>query len=298
MPTYLAAMSEAIASSAARWPDLFQYGENILQGSRLCGMARHLRGHVVNVGNCENTHVGAGLGAMAAGGRAALFMKQLDFLLLAADQLVNTTAFLRASAEPVTGSFTIFVIVCDQGMQGPQSSFGAFADLCSMARADGYTLTNRREAERVLAAQLGAPGFRMIALSQRLFGDEVIDEPVEWAAEDGSVFQYRRGDTATVVSFGFAFPQALQAAGEFGSASLFTIHPALPHRWGRVAEDAARTGRLVVADDGKGTSSLGHKLINQVRERAPACQVTLYTREEAIETRVSADRFALTGAAA
>jgi len=294
MATYIEALGELIARAAGRHPDLFQYGENILQGSRLCGLARHLRGRVANVGNCEYTHVGVGFGIMAAGGRAALFLKQLDFLLLAADQLVNTTALLAAAPQPAAGSFTILAIVCDQGMQGPQSSFGAFAELCSMARVNGYTLTNRGEAERILEAQLGAPGFRILALSQRLFAQPVLDLPVLWAAGDGSVLEYRRGREATVAAFGFTLPRLLEAGGGLPrQASLFTVHPVLPHRWERILDDAARTGHLIVADDGKGTSSLGHKLIDQVRRRHPGCRTTLYSREETVDPRVNPDRFAL-----
>ncbi len=70
------------------------FGENIDTGSRIAGLARGLKvnpaGRILNVGNCELTHIGLGLGMMLDGGNAVVFMKQLDFLLLGIDQMVNT----------------------------------------------------------------------------------------------------------------------------------------------------------------------------------------------------------------
>jgi pyruvate/2-oxoglutarate/acetoin dehydrogenase E1 component len=287
---YIGTLSQLIATETARYPDLYQFGENILQGSRICGLARHLSGAVINVGNCENTHFGVGFGHMLAGGRAALFVKQLDFVLLAADQIVNTYHLLRAAPGELQGSFTVFVIVCDQGMQGPQSSFNALADLCSLARVDGYTLTNRGEAAHVVAGQLGRPGFRIIALSQRLFPTGLIDAPIVWAAEDSSVIQYSQGMDATAVCLNFSLPQGF-AWAEGRSVSLFTAHPVLPHRWNRIIASAKVTGRLIVFDDGKGANSLAHKIALQALAASPGCKVTLHTRDEAVSFGVSPDRF-------
>jgi len=295
MPSYIQSLSESIARSAARFPGMFQYGENILQGSRLCGMARSLSGRVQNVGNCENTHVGLGFGILAGGGRAALYVKQLDFLMLAVDPLVNTSNLLAASGA-ARGSFTIFVIVCDQGWQGPQSSANSLSSLCSVARANGYTLTHRAEADWILERELGAPGFRILALSQRLFGTEFLDLPLINAAPEGNQFQIQCGAGATVACLNFSLPQGLAfsarltAAGS--SASLFTVHAAQPHRWDLVIADARRTGRLIVLDDGKDACSLAHKLAHQAWRQAPGCCIEVHTREDEHDPRVHPDQFA------
>ena len=150
MPSYLETVNAALAGAAARCPDLLQFGENIGQGSRICGLARGLGGRLLTVGNCENTHAGAGLGMMLEGGRALLVVKQLDFLLLALDQLVNTMNLIRTS-EAVTGSFTILAIVCDQGWQGPQSSFHDLAGICGLHR---LRVTCKRSSDRVVLQML------------------------------------------------------------------------------------------------------------------------------------------------
>ena len=96
------------------------FGENIDTGSRIAGLARGLKvnpaGRIQNVGNCELTHCGVGLGMLLDCGQAALFVKQIDFMLLGLDHICNTFNFIRAYRPRNSwGSFTIFVIVCDQG---------------------------------------------------------------------------------------------------------------------------------------------------------------------------------------
>ena len=52
---------------------------------------------IVNSTNAENSLCGFGFGLMIRGASAVFFMKQLDFLLLGIDQLVNTYNIIRNS---------------------------------------------------------------------------------------------------------------------------------------------------------------------------------------------------------
>jgi len=305
---YLETVSGLLARAAAGVPDLVQMGENIAQGSRLCGLARHLAGHVVNVGNCENTHVGAGLGIMLGGGRALLVVKQLDFLLLALDQMVNTTNLIEAAGGgPGPGSFTIVTIVCDQGWQGPQSSFHDLAGMCALARVNGFHINGAADAERVFTAELGHPGFRLIAVSQKRFGEPALACPVIGASGKGAEFQYAAGSEGggTIAAFGFALPEALALAAQWhrqsGAApAVFQLNPTLPYEWPRTVAAAARSARLAVLDDGKGPASLAHRLALAVLRATPNCHVSLHTRESqaAAEPGVHDDRYAVAAGAA
>ena len=109
--TYIAHIISQVNTVTARCGPIFIFGENIDTGSRISGLARGLTvnpaGRIQNVGNCELTHAGVGLGMMLDGGQAALFAKQLDFMLLGLDQFVNTFNIIRASTPPnARGSFT------------------------------------------------------------------------------------------------------------------------------------------------------------------------------------------------
>ena len=298
MPSYLETINRILVREAARHPELTQFGENIAQGSRICGLARNLGGRVVTVGNCENTHVGTGIGMMLEGGQALLVVKQLDFLLLAMDQMVNTMNLIRATREESSlGSFTILTIVCDQGWQGPQSSFNDLAGVCSLARVDGYFLNGQADSERVLTRQLVKPGFRLIAVSQRRFGEECLELPLlEKGCRGEACFQYADGPDATVAAFGFALPSALEVSAAWRAqgkrSSVYALNPVLPHDWTGVLTSAARTRRLIVLDDGKGALSLAHKLASAVLRAAPDCHVSVETRECDYQSVVNEDRFA------
>jgi Transketolase, C-terminal domain len=227
-----------------------------------------------------------------------LVVKQLDFLLLSLDQMVNTMNLIRASRDEASlGSFTILTIICDQGWQGPQSSFHDLAGVCGLARVDGYFLNGLGDAERILERHLVKPGFRLIALSQRRFGEECLALPVleRTACACDSYLQYSEGNDATIAAFGFALPSALAMSASLAKqglgASVFALNPVQPYHWTAVVASAARTRRLIVLDDGKSPASLAHKLASMVLRAAPDCHVSVEAREQTCPAGVNEDRF-------
>ena len=161
--TYIKDIIDQVNNVTGRCGRVLLFGENIDTGSRISGLARGLKvnssGRILNVGNCELTHCGVGMGIMLDHGNSVLFMKQLDFLLLGIDQLANTFNFVRAYHSPDDlGSFTIFLIVCDQGFQGPQSSMNSAGDVASLANVNVFCLNASSDAAVVLEP-FREPGF-------------------------------------------------------------------------------------------------------------------------------------------
>lgn len=299
MATYIAAINQLIASRLAQIPGMVLYGENINNGSHIVGMTRNLKSgdgtRILNVGNCESTHLGVGFGLMMNGVSSVLFAKQLDFMLLGVEHLVSTYNVIRVRRDPgPLGSFTICVIVCDQGFQGPQSSFNALGDICSMARVPGYTLTNLREAEWVIRREFGKPGFRFIALGQRLFPAEILDLELADAAEDSSVFQYSAGADATIVCSNFSLPEGQRLRTRMESVgirpSLFSVHPIFPIRWDRIKRSVAESRRLVVMDDSKSANLPAHRLLQEVAAEIPSVRTVVLERGADLEFGVCPDR--------
>lgn len=298
MANYITSMSQLIGREVAKLPGAVLYGENITNGSRIVGMCRNLQtppgGRIVNVGNCEPTHVGAGFGMMLAGVNSVLFVKQLDFMLLGVDHFTSTYNAIRSTRtnEPL-GSFTIAAVVCDQGYQGPQSSFNGLSDLCSLARVPGYSLTNSRDAEYVLSNELSKPGFRFVTLSQRLFPSEFLDPGLVRVGTGGAWFQYSEGSDATIACMNFSVPEGHQLARLLEvrglHASLFSVNPAFPVDWAPIQASAARTGRLVVFDDSKGAVRPGSGLLHAVASAAPSVSCTHVHREDKLDLGVSPD---------
>lgn len=298
MVNYITAVNQFIVSEVATIPNAVLYGENINTGSRISGLCRNLRapedGRIINVGNCEAAHCGIGFGLMLNGVSAVLFAKQLDFMLAGMDHFVSTYNFIRCHGEPGSlGSFTIITIVCDHGYQGPQSSFNALGDVCSLARVPGFTITNNQDAAYVLRTQLKKPGFRFICLSQRLFSTEFLNLEIVYAADDSSVFQYSKGNDVTIVCFNFALPEGYvlhRKLLERGiTSSLFSVNFVLPHGWEPIKQSVAQTRRLVVIDDSKSVNLLGHTLLHEITTQFPQHQSILITRESDIDFGVCPD---------
>jgi len=302
MANYITSVNKLIADAAAAIPNVVLFGENINTGSHICGMTRNLRfdrgGRIINIGNCESTHCGMGMGLMLNSVSSILFCKQLDFIVLGVDHLISTYSAIRASRDLGTlGSFTICVIVCDQGYQGPQSSFNALGDLCSLARVPGYTLTNQQDASWVLARQLQAPGFRFVALSQRLFPSEWLTPSVVWAADDGSVFQYSDGQDAAIACFNFSLPMGLslqqRLSAEGLDASVFSVNQVMPPQWGRILAAAARSQRLVIMDDSKSDNLLAHRLGFEAATAVPGLHCILVSRGDHVDPGVCDDQLSV-----
>lgn len=301
-PSYIEHIIGEVNAVTARCGPIFIFGENIDTGSRIAGLARGLTvnpaGRIRNVGNCELTHAGVGFGIMMDGGQAALFAKQLDFMLLGIDQFVNSFNVIRSSRPRSTwGSFTVFVIVCDQGYQGPQSSFNGAGDFASLANIPIFCLNGTADVARVVGHHFAAPGFRLMCLSQRLFGAPALDVQATHSSGDDAVFKYRSGDAATIVSFNFSLRDAIDMDArlrEDGVASdLFHVNFVPGMDTSLLVESCRRTRKLVVVDDSKTVTKFGDALVTELHTLGIDVSVLSLSRRGCAELDygVAADRF-------
>ncbi len=297
---YISSINEMLAQEIATIPQAVFYGENINTGSCISGLTRNFKAldssKIINIGNCEYTHCGMGFGMMLNGATAVLFVKQLDFMLLGMDQFVSTYQYIRSFRDLNTlGSFTIVVVACDQGLQGPQSSFNALGDICSMARAPGYTLTNNQDSAHIIKTQLQKPGFRFITLSQRHSPQEFLQLDLLHVTKDAEVFQYTEGTNVTIACFNFSLPEGLilrKKLEERGlSSSVFSVNSVFPHDWSLIKESVNQTGHLVVLDDSKSINLMGYTLLHDVALSHPLSKRLIITREADIDFGVNPDLF-------
>lgn len=302
--TYISHITDQINSVTEVCGPILLFGENINLGSCLSGLARGLKvnpaGKILNVGNCELTHIGVGLGIMADGGKSVLFMKQLDFILLGIDQIVNTFNYLRAfPPEGGLGSFTIYVIICDQGYQGPQSSFNAAGDIASLANVDIFCLNGSYDSSEVIRGQFAKPGFRVVCVSQRLFPSLALDLPVVTHSPDGAIFQYSLGSDVTLACYNFTLRDGFSLAAELKelgiAAELFHVNFVPGMDISLIRESCARTKNLVLIDDSKSIIKFGNKLFSDLREQGVefSCLSLLRRGCKSEEYGVVEDRFML-----
>ncbi len=254
---YIQYINELIVKKTAATEQLVLYGQNIAAGSCLSGLTKNLKigegGLIVNTPNSENTLTGLGFGMMLGGISSIFFMKQLDFLLLGIDQLVHSYNFARLK-KPIA-SYTIVAIVSDLGYHGLQSSFNNFGDMCSIARIPGFAITNRADADEILNTHLISPGFRIIAVTQRLFGKEILEVEKTFVNGEKTLFQYKKGTQATIVCFNLSFPYGFELHNKLKEkgidASLFSVNAVTPIDWSEIIADVQKTKNLVVIDDSK-----------------------------------------------
>jgi len=271
---YIGQVIEQVNLVTEKCGSILLFGENIDTGSRISGLARGLEvgptGRILNVGNCELTHIGVGLGMMLDGGKAAVFMKQLDFLLLGIDHLINTYNSIRAfSPTNGLGSFTIFPIVCDQGFQGPQSSFGGTSDIASMANIDVFCLNATEDVASIISTHFVSPGFRVICTSQRLFGSPALELSAVAHSPDCAVFHYRTGSDVTLVCYNFSLRSGVAIAEDLGvlgvESDLFHVNFVPGMDIALLSASCERTGKLVLLDDSKSVTKFGDMLVTQLR---------------------------------
>jgi len=255
---YIELINNLLKEQVTKHEQLVIFGQNVSAGSCIGGMTRGLSipksGRIINSTNSENSLCGFGFGMMINGVSSIFFMKQLDFLLLGIDHLVNTFNVIRNHEN--NASFTIFPIVMDNGFQGLQSSNNNFADFCSIARIKGYTITNKIDAEKIISSKLISPGFRIIAISQRMFKDEIIiPSELIYVNDENDVFQYSEGNDVTVVCFNFSFPYGQNIVEEMTkinlTCSLFNVNSPIPTNWSKIIDDVTKTKKLIIIDDSK-----------------------------------------------
>jgi len=272
--SYIGHIIEQINLAVEECGPILLYGENIDIGSRIGGLARGLKvnptGRILNVGNCELTHIGVGMGIMMDGGNSAVFMKQLDFLLLGFDQMVNTFNYIRAfPPHKGFGSFTIFPIVCDQGYQGAQSSLNAAGDFASIANVNVFCLNGAEDAAIIIQEQFVNPGFRLVCTSQRLFGAPLLDLKVESRTSDNAVFKYRAGSDITLVCYNFSLRDGVKLANDLSDigiqCDLFHVNYVPDMDISLLRESCNRTRRLVLIDDSKSIAKFGDVLLRRLQ---------------------------------
>ena len=273
---YLEYMNKLIKEQVRTTENCVLFGQNINAGSCLGGLTRNItvsgNSVIFNSTNAENSLVGFGFGLMMNGASAVFLMKQLDFLLLGIDHLVNTYNIIRSIKDKYPqGSFTIIATVVDSGYDGPQSSFNNFYDLCAIARVDGFNVNNKADADYLFTKEFLQPGFRIIALSQRLSKEELNETalPVK-VLSNGNIFQYSEGSDVTVISLNFSFNSVDKLVkfmlSEGIRASHFNINNIINENWDSIIEDIKITKKIIVLDDSKSIQNAAGQLLSKVCE--------------------------------
>ena len=186
------------------------FGQNVTYGSKISGLTKDIEKikniKIYNTQNSENSLVGFGLGLMLNNSNSIYFAKQLDFLLLAFDHLVNTYNYILFKKK--IGSFSIITYIVDSGYEGPQSRLHNFQEISSLSFVDCNYLVFPQDIELNLK-KIRKRNFKIFCLSQRYSKSKYNPRLIQ-KIKNHNIFQYKKGKNGTIISIGFASYRAYE----------------------------------------------------------------------------------------
>lgn len=282
-------INELLKKNINKNKNIVLFGQNINAGSCLSGLTKGLdlkkNNIIINTQNSENSLVGVGFGLMLQGVSSIFFMKQLDFLLLSIDQLVNTYNILRVNQ--INASFTIFPVTVDSGFEGPQSSLNNLDDFCSIAGIDGYSICNYFDSQSIIDKHLIKNGFRIITAGQKDMNRDLINIKPLNEDENGNFFQYKKGSLVSIlcfnqsISYGLEFSKKITEKGF--SSSLFSINRHSIFDYSEIIKDIENTRQIIIIDDSKSRNKLSIDFLNNVLTKINLKSHFYFYRKFAIE---------------
>jgi pyruvate/2-oxoglutarate/acetoin dehydrogenase E1 component len=284
---YVQYVNTVIKEQLSANSNIVLYGQNIDAGSSLSGLTRGFKvneGFIINTQNSENLLVGVGFGLMLNNISSVFFMKQMDFLLLGIDHLVNTYNIIRQTNP--NASFTVFPVTVDSGFEGPQSALNNFDDFCSIAGVEGYSFTNKQDTQCIISKFLFKPGFRILSTGQKLLREEVLDLKVEYKDPNCKFFQYNKGNNATIICFNQSLKYGIELRDlmlkKSLTSSLFSINSHLNADYEYIFQDISLTRNLIIIDDTKSKNRLSNTFLTEVLSKCSINRYKIVYREPQI----------------
>ena len=268
--TYAQAIREAFQQLLASDPRVFVIGQGLWSpwyvGASMQDLDREFgRDRVIDTPVCENASTGAAIGAALAGMRPIVVHPRMDFMLLAADPIINQAAnwsymFGGQIGVPVV----IRSIINRGGEQGAQHSQALQAFFLHVPGIKVVMPASPFDAKGLLIAAVRDGNPVMYIDDRWLYGSvgEVPSAMYEIPIGAGSV--RRQGFDVTIVSSSYLVGEALTAAETLRTcgveAEVIDLRSIKP--WDRqlVFSSVRKTGRLIVADGGWTTGGVAAEI--------------------------------------
>ena len=288
---YAQAIREAHEQLLASDPRVFLIGQGLWSpwyaGSSLQDLDRQFgKDRIIDSPVSENAVTGAAIGAAIAGMRPIVFHPRMDFMLLAADPIINQAAnWSYIFAGQVSVPVVIRAVVNRGGEQGAQHSqalqglFMQIPGLKVVMPASAY------DAKGLLFSAV-SDGNPVMYIDDRWLYDLRGDVPSEsYTVPIGKAAVRRVGSDITIVGTSYIAHEAQIAAARLGevgiSAEVIDLRSIKPWDRETVYASVRKTGRLLVADASWATCGVSAEIAAAVGEelfgelKAPITRVTL-----------------------
>jgi pyruvate/2-oxoglutarate/acetoin dehydrogenase E1 component len=289
--TYVAAIREAHAQLLARDPRVFLIGQGLRSpwyaGGSLDSLDRDFGAErILDSPVSENAVTGMAVGAAVAGMRPIVFHPRMDFLLLAADPVINQAAnwsylFNGQASVPLV----LRAVINRGGEQGAQHSQALHALFMHVPGLKLVMPATPADAKGLLIAALEDPNPVLYIDDRWLYGHTGPVPEAMTPTPIGTAAVRRAGRDVTLVGVSWLAAEALRAAQLLASegidAEVIDLRSLKPWDRETVLASVRKTGAAVVADPGWRTAGASAEIAASISEeafhdlRAPVARVTL-----------------------
>lgn len=279
MTTVREALRDAMAEEMRASDDVFVMGEEVAEYQGAYKITQGLLQEfgprrVVDTPITEHGFAGIGVGAAMTGLRPIVEFMTFNFAMQAIDQIVNSAAKTLYMSGGQMGAPMVF-----RGPSGAAARVGAQHSQCYAAwysHIPGLKVImpyTAADAKGLLKAAIRDPNPIIFLENEILYGQSFeVPKLDDFVLPIGKARIHRKGNDATIVSFGIGMTYALKAAAELEKdgidvevIDLRTIRPMdLP----TVLESVKKTGRLVTVEEGFPQSSVGTEIATRVMQQA------------------------------
>lgn len=262
------------------YPSVFAIGQGLWSpwyvGNTMLDLDKKFgRERVIDTPVSEAATTGAAIGASLFGYRPIVVHPRMDFMILAADQIVNQAAkwsyMLGGQASP---SVTIRSIVNRGGEQGAQHSQALhswFAHIPGLRVVMPATATDARDL--LIAATLSDDPVLYIDDRWLYDWEDNHSAPSEIPIQSIKSKVLREGSDVTLVAASFSVRQCMEAAtileNDGISAEVIDLRVVNPLDISGSVASVLKTGRLIAVDGGWSTCGLAGEVIAGVAENLP-----------------------------
>ena len=274
--TYAQALFEATCQEMERDPSVFVMGLGVddprgIHGTTLGLAGRFGADRCFDTPLAEDAMTGVAVGAALAGMRPVHVHERVDFLLLCMNQLVNVAAKARYTwAGAVQVPMTVRAAVGRSWGQGPQHSQALHAFFAHVPGLKVAVPATPHDAKGCLAAAIRDDDPVIVMESRMLYRVSGVVPEAPYAVPFGRARVLAPGDDVTIVGVSHMALESLRARERLAAAgvSAEVIDPVTltPLDVGTLAASAARTGRLLVVDNGWVGCGLGAEIVASVVE--------------------------------
>ncbi len=269
--SYAEAIREAHQQLLADDPRVFVFGQGLWSPWYVGGSMSNLedefgRDRIIDCPVSENATTGAAVGAALSGMRPIVVHPRMDFMALALDPIINQASnWSYMFAGQIGVPIVIRAIINRGGEQGAQHSQALQAFFLHVPGIKVVMPATPEDAKGLLVAAV-QDGNPVMYIDDRWLYESQGHVPQEkYATTLGQAAVRRRGRDVTVVASSYMVPLALEAAeileAEAIQVEVLDLRTIKPWDKEAVAESAANTGRLVVADGGWATGGVASEIV-------------------------------------